>query len=98
MISRCLGPEFGGAVGIIFSIANAVAASMYIVGFSETIRDLLKVRPTHEAFFFKKVHRVIRHIRHIYHHNLCEVCMYIYMHVCKHVCICMHFKNMHVCM
>jgi len=51
MISRCLGPEFGGAVGIIFSIANAVAASMYIVGFSETIRDLLKVRQILERHF-----------------------------------------------
>lgn len=43
MISRSLGPEFGGAIGIIFSIANAVAVAMYVVGFSETVRDLLKV-------------------------------------------------------
>jgi len=44
MISRSLGPEFGGAIGIIFSLANAVAAAMYVVGFAETIRDILKVR------------------------------------------------------
>jgi len=43
MISRSLGPEFGGPIGIIFSVANAVAAAMYIVGFAETIRDILKV-------------------------------------------------------
>ncbi|PVD19572.1 hypothetical protein C0Q70_20062 [Pomacea canaliculata] len=41
MISRSLGPEFGGAIGVIFSLANAVAASMHAVGFAETLRDLL---------------------------------------------------------
>ncbi|XP_014667356.1 PREDICTED: solute carrier family 12 member 2-like [Priapulus caudatus] len=42
MISRSLGPEFGGAIGIIFSLANAVAVAMYIVGFAETVRDVMK--------------------------------------------------------
>ncbi|ESP00673.1 hypothetical protein LOTGIDRAFT_177989 [Lottia gigantea] len=42
MISRSLGPEFGGAIGLIFSVANAVAVAMYVVGFAETVRDLLK--------------------------------------------------------
>lgn len=43
MISRTLGPEFGGSIGIIFALANAVAVAMYVVGFAETIRDILKV-------------------------------------------------------
>lgn len=43
MISRSLGPEFGGAIGLIFSVANAVAVAMYVVGFAETVRDILKV-------------------------------------------------------
>lgn len=44
MISRSLGPEYGGAIGVIFSVANAVAVAMYVVGFAETVRDLLKVK------------------------------------------------------
>lgn len=41
MISRSLGPEFGGSIGLIFSLANAVACAMYVVGFCESIGDLL---------------------------------------------------------
>lgn len=43
MISRSLGPEFGGAIGMIFSLANAVAVAMYVVGFAETLVQLLEV-------------------------------------------------------
>ena len=42
---RSLGPEFGGAIGLIFSLANAVGVAMYIVGFAETVRDIVKVWP-----------------------------------------------------
>lgn len=42
LLSRSLGPQFGGSIGVIFSLANAVAVSMYIVGFGETVRDLLR--------------------------------------------------------
>ncbi|PAV63134.1 hypothetical protein WR25_12391 [Diploscapter pachys] len=42
LISRSLGPEFGGSIGLIFSVANSVAAAMYIVGFAETARDVMK--------------------------------------------------------
>ncbi|XP_065169631.1 solute carrier family 12 member 2-like [Atheta coriaria] len=41
MISRSLGPEFGGSIGLIFSLANAVACAMYVVGFCESILALL---------------------------------------------------------
>ncbi|XP_005998362.1 solute carrier family 12 member 1 isoform X1 [Latimeria chalumnae] len=42
LISRSLGPEFGGSIGLIFAFANAVAVAMYVVGFSETVVELLK--------------------------------------------------------
>ena len=42
LISRSLGPEFGGSIGLIFSVANAVAIALYVVGFGETVRDILK--------------------------------------------------------
>uniref|UniRef100_A0A670J5S2 Solute carrier family 12 member 3 n=1 Tax=Podarcis muralis TaxID=64176 RepID=A0A670J5S2_PODMU len=41
LISRSLGPELGGSIGLLFSFANAVAVGMHVVGFSETVKDLL---------------------------------------------------------
>ncbi|KAJ3641069.1 hypothetical protein Zmor_027592 [Zophobas morio] len=41
MISRSLGPEFGGSIGLIFALANAVACAMYVVGFCESLGSLL---------------------------------------------------------
>lgn len=47
LISRSLGPELGGSIGLIFAFANAVAVAMHTVGFAETVRDLLQVRCDH---------------------------------------------------
>jgi amino acid transporter len=41
LISRSLGPEFGGAIGIIFFFANAVGIAFYMQGFADTVADLL---------------------------------------------------------
>lgn len=45
LISRSLGPELGGSIGLIFAFANAVGVAMHTVGFAETVRDLLQVKP-----------------------------------------------------
>lgn len=43
MISRTLGPEIGGPIGVVFSFANALACAMNTVGFAEVVRDLMQV-------------------------------------------------------
>uniref|UniRef100_A0A914QPD9 Solute carrier family 12 member 3 n=1 Tax=Panagrolaimus davidi TaxID=227884 RepID=A0A914QPD9_9BILA len=42
LVSRSLGPEYGGAIGLIFYIANTINASMNCVGLAEALRDILK--------------------------------------------------------
>ena len=40
LISRNLGPELGGAIGILFSLANATAVALHLIGFGETLFGL----------------------------------------------------------
>lgn len=55
MISRTLGPELGGPIGMVFSFANALGCALNTVGFAETVRDLLIVR----IFFYNINHKSI---------------------------------------
>jgi amino acid transporter len=41
LISRSLGVEFGGGIGVVFFLAQAVAVALYVVGFSEALLDTL---------------------------------------------------------
>ena len=43
MISRALGPEFGGAVGILFYLGTTFASSMYTLGAIEILLVCLTV-------------------------------------------------------
>ncbi|KRY36243.1 Solute carrier family 12 member 2 [Trichinella spiralis] len=47
LLSRSLGPEFGGSIGLLFSFANAVAVAMYVVGFAESVVDVMKKHDTY---------------------------------------------------
>ncbi|KAK8750030.1 hypothetical protein OTU49_015196 [Cherax quadricarinatus] len=42
MISRSLGPEFGGSIGLMFTVANSIAAATYIIGFCNSLQDMMK--------------------------------------------------------
>lgn len=42
MLSRSLGPQYGGAIGLIFAFANMVGVAMNIVGFCEGLQNLMR--------------------------------------------------------
>ena len=41
LISRALGPEFGGSIGLLFYCAQAIAVAMYAIGFAESLTGML---------------------------------------------------------
>ncbi|XP_072291484.1 solute carrier family 12 member 3 [Eucyclogobius newberryi] len=55
LISRSLGPELGGSIGLIFAFANAVAVAMHTVGFAETVTDLMR---EHEAVMVDRLNDI----------------------------------------
>ena len=36
-----VGPEFGGAIGLMITLANAIGVAMYVIGFCESLLDML---------------------------------------------------------
>ncbi|KAG7484854.1 hypothetical protein MATL_G00053730 [Megalops atlanticus] len=45
MISRCLGPEFGGSIGLMFYLAKVCACGVYVLGLVEAILDIFGREP-----------------------------------------------------
>ena len=44
LISRALGPVYGGTIGLLFFVAQGVAVSLYVIGFAEAVVDLMQDR------------------------------------------------------
>ncbi|KAL1510624.1 hypothetical protein AB1Y20_006925 [Prymnesium parvum] len=42
LISRALGPEFGGSVGLCFYVGTTIAAALYVLGAVEVIKDSIQ--------------------------------------------------------
>ena len=44
MIARSLGPAFGAAIGVIFTLANVINISLNLQGFADIVVLLMNVR------------------------------------------------------
>ncbi|MCA9039033.1 MAG: amino acid permease, partial [Planctomycetaceae bacterium] len=47
LISRSLGVEFGGAIGVVFYLAQAISVAMYIIGFTEAFLGTFGIDEVH---------------------------------------------------
>ena len=74
MISRSLGPEFGGAIGLMFTLANSIAVAMYVIGLEletnlrEVYSCLMREEAPTRAFSWLKMHSILLLLS---HYDLC---------------------------
>ena len=55
LISRSLGPEMGGAIGVCFFLANSVGISFYMQGFTDTLAELLMLNAAEPSTYWLKL-------------------------------------------
>ena len=55
LISRSLGPEMGGAIGMVFFAANSVGIAFYMQGFTDTIAELLDLDQQDASTYWLKL-------------------------------------------
>lgn len=67
----------GGAIGIVFSLANAVAVALYVVGFAETVADLVLVSAEVHVGFTSSVDIHVCSLS-LVHEHVCTVCVCYY--------------------
>ena len=73
MISRALGPEFGGAVGVLFFLATGIAGAMYITGAVEIVLNY--IAPEMALFGdFRKDPNILYHNIRVYGSAILAVC------------------------
>ena len=47
LISRSLGSEFGGAIGVVFYVSQAISVALYVIGFTEALVALVPTLAPH---------------------------------------------------
>ncbi|KAG8442278.1 hypothetical protein GDO86_011178 [Hymenochirus boettgeri] len=67
MISRTLGPEFGGSIGLMFYLANVFACGVYVLGLVEAILDVFGTDVLSLYLCCMLTHCHSRNIRHLSH-------------------------------